>query len=158
MTGAILVRELAESDWDAIAALPDAILPDRRPENAEWLRNTRAFVGARARYVVERGNRLIGFGSLEAGADPRRVRIRLLMAGPDIRGGAAEPLLERLVADLDAADASLVWDRVDLDEPDLLEFYERAGFVRQEKEPRPYGSDFRFFTVARRIGEVADPR
>jgi hypothetical protein len=146
-----VIRPLVEADWAQVTLLPDAILTGRPAANAAWLRNVRSFDGERARYVMILHTRIMGFGSIERADSTGVWRIRVLMRGPDIASGHGLPLVRDLIAALRARSAAVVWDRVDLDEPELLALYQAHGFVIDEAHPVRYDDDHEYLTVRRRL-------
>ena len=138
------LREFSETDWPELARLANTILPDRPQENQKWLDNVRAFDASahvrRRHTAVDRDGVVVGYGSLEQDpGHPSRYRLRLLMEGPRIARGEAAPLMDELEQDLQEVHATAVWERVDRDEPELLDYLGRRGLrVVTEMSVGPY--------------------
>jgi hypothetical protein len=99
----------------------------------------------RRRYTaVDEAGAAVGYGSLEQDeTDRSRYRLRLLMEGE------AKSIVERLERDLAELHATVVWERVDRDEPALFDFLQRTG-MRVVREVTV--GAYRYVTLERPLG------
>ena len=122
-----------DSDWTAIANLADLAVNhvEAAPPQQAWVENRRRFQGQRRHYVLDRGGKVAGYGSIEeTPADsPGTYRMFLVLCWTEVAAEAiADALLARLRIDMAQMDPAGVFFREYADDRPLIEFLLARGF------------------------------
>ncbi len=129
------LRPVQDDDWPVILELANAALPWDADGNLEWLENRKQFSGRRRHYVAEDAAtaQALGYGAIEEGPAPDSFRIFIVMDPALLPTKTGALLYDRLVADLQALEASGVWAREFAADTDILSFFKEKGFEEQSR-------------------------
>lgn len=128
------LRPLDNSDWKTIAQLAGTLEPDFRSENDLWMQARQNFDESRfhrSQYVVEHAEteEILGYGAIEQTVFLPKYRLFLIIAPENLKNGAGDLLLNRLISDLQAAGAISVWHRNYAHLSETLDFLIDRGFA-----------------------------
>lgn len=127
-----------DDDWEAILALANVAVPFDPDGNARWLENRRGFQGRRFHHLAEESDgRPRGYAGAEEGDLEGVYRIFLVMSPDDLQSGPGDVLFRRLLDDLEAAGARLLWAREYAEDGDLIADLRRRGFTERERFSAP---------------------
>lgn len=133
-SSSISIRHFQTSDAEALAKLSSAVWPDIRLQswNEPWTVLCRKRNRDDLIFVAERDGHLVG--SVIVGYDGIRSWIYRLAVAPDQRRrGIGRRLLETAEATLGRLGCPKVNLQVRVGNPDVLAFYDRCGYVREER-------------------------
>jgi mycothiol synthase len=133
----VMLRPFLDQDAAAVLAIANAAVPYDREGNELWMRLRRQFDAIRFQrrhYVaLERETQqIIGYGAIEQGQPQPRFRLFLLATSEWLHAGVGAALYKRLMGDLHALGAGIVWMREHQQHHDLLSFMRQSGFVQTQ--------------------------
>jgi RNA polymerase sigma factor (sigma-70 family) len=132
------LRPFHDPDWDTVSAIASARAGDDAPGHALWLRHRQKFDESRyfrRHYVVENAEakQIVAYGAVEQTIYLPKYRLLLLTDPQWLKRGVGDLLLDRLSEDLHEAQAVTVSCRQHASETELVQLFERRGFVETSR-------------------------
>ncbi|MEP7292329.1 MAG: hypothetical protein ABI835_11125 [Chloroflexota bacterium] len=134
-----MLEDFDESQWDTVYRLADAAIPFDLAGNRQTIDRRKSFDAAqyaRRHYSVlgPSASAMIGYGAVEQQADnPASFRMFIILLSGDLWETAGDLLYQRLLGDLYALNARLVWWREYADDLALVRFVKTRGFTETDR-------------------------